>query len=684
MNGFALYLIKSVCWLTGFALVFLIFLRNERFFMLKRIFLITGIMASFFFPLLSFHYHVEVTVPVPLSLNPAENLVPGSPVIQQQFSGNKIDFMNLLLIVYLLGLFVFAASMIHHIILNFKSIYRYNYINENSAKIIRTSEYPSSFSFFNYVFINPSLGEKELREIMNHELVHIKQKHWLDLLLVELLRLLQWANPFIWIYIGLIKQNHEYLADEEALKQSSDPTLYKAALLNHVFRSPVISLTNSFNYYTNKNRFEMMKKIITSPYRKLKVLFIFPVFAILFYAFSEPQISYSENKTDVHSSTFNLIGKEVKGVVMKPDGNPFQGVQIAITGTDIRGTTDGSGKFNISEVPEESHIIFSYRGYLTQVLKPKYSGSMAIKLLKDPEYTEVHMPSSYEKALIVIDEVISNKSQAEALREMSADLIARMTVLRGKDAIAKYGEKGNNGVIEIITRKKAAEMGLKIPVRRTNPEDYPTFQGENYSKFSAWLAGRIKYPEEDAARGVNGRVTVSFTIQPDGSLSSARIQNAPDKLLGETVIKALNESPRWEPAKNTEVQDPFQTSVTLKFDLPDKITPDDTYVAVEQMPEYPGGDASLLDYIKSHTTYPEGAKADKAEGKVIVRFVINTKGGVEDAVVLKGVHPLLDAEALRIVSSLTGWLPGAQGGKPVNVWYMVPITFTLPKPEPDK
>jgi len=151
-----------------------------------------------------------------------------------------------------------------------------------------------------------------------------------------------------------------------------------------------------------------------------------------------------------------------------------------------------------------------------------------------------------------------------------------------------------------------------------------------------------------------------------------------DQSLGEAVVKAINESPRWEPAKNNEIHDPFSTTVTVKFDLPDKVTADDTFIVVEQAPEYPGGSTALLDFLQSNLRYPEAARSEKAEGRVIVRFVVNTKGKVEDAAVIKGVHPLLDAEALRIVGLLSGWLPGAQGGKPVNVWYMVPVTFTLP------
>jgi protein TonB len=101
------------------------------------------------------------------------------------------------------------------------------------------------------------------------------------------------------------------------------------------------------------------------------------------------------------------------------------------------------------------------------------------------------------------------------------------------------------------------------------------------------------------------------------------------------------------------------------------------FVVVEEMPMFPGGDAELLKYIAEHTNYPEVAKENNIQGRVIVRFCVTSKGGVNQVSVLKGVDPELDAEAVRVVNSLPAFKPGKQGGKPVPVWYMVPITFTL-------
>lgn len=101
------------------------------------------------------------------------------------------------------------------------------------------------------------------------------------------------------------------------------------------------------------------------------------------------------------------------------------------------------------------------------------------------------------------------------------------------------------------------------------------------------------------------------------------------------------------------------------------------FVVVEEMPMFPGGEVELLRYIMEHTQYPEVAKENNIQGKVIVRFCVTAKGGVDKVEILKGVDPELDKEAIRVVKTLPAFKPGKQGGKPVPVWYMVPINYTL-------
>lgn len=101
------------------------------------------------------------------------------------------------------------------------------------------------------------------------------------------------------------------------------------------------------------------------------------------------------------------------------------------------------------------------------------------------------------------------------------------------------------------------------------------------------------------------------------------------------------------------------------------------FVVVEDMPVFKGGDKALMKYIAEHVVYPEIAKENDIQGKVFVKFVINEKGKVTNVQLLRGVDPLLDKEAIKVIESLPDWKPGRQSGKNVKVSMQVPINFQL-------
>ena len=704
MEAFAGYLLKSSVWLSGFALVYLIFLRNERFFLIKRYYLLAGILTALFFPFISVRYQVELPAPEFSNVTMTAPETAYYPVIQEEGTSGSFDIRRLLLYCYLTGVMILiirflwqAGSLLR--IIGKSAVYK-----RNRIKLVRTGGLSSSFSFFNYVFIGSEVSDKELDEIMNHELVHVKQNHWFDLILVELLRVFQWMNPFTWIYSGFIRQNHEYLADESALQRTSDPSVYKAVLANQILGLPVFSISNSFSFSLNKKRFDMMNRIITSPYRKLKLLYVLPVIAVVFYAFAEADYSYAAQpvnpvnidlavNTDPVADGVTPLSlpvidgqgttnaeeiveqKQVKGVVLKEDGQPLAGVDITTTGTTGNAygtTTDNEGRFELNNITPDQSLLFSCRGYRRITLKPDFSKVMSVRMERDQEYVP---PAQRPMPLVVIDGVISEKPYPDAIQELRYDL-GPVRLVPTDEAKEKYGEKAANGVYEVTTRKKALEMGLRAPLPRLAPEDYPTFQGQRYTVFNDWVANQVRYPAAAKEKMVEGWATVNFNVELDGIISNIAYGPGIDPLLGDEVIRAIKASPAWDKPKNPDVDSPFSFSVTIGFRLPDQIIKDLPYVVVEQMPLYPGGEIELLNFLKNNLIYPEAAKAENIEGRVIVRFIVSKEGNAESATVLKGVHPLLDAEALRVVSKMSGFKPGMQDGKAVNVWYMVPVTFS--------
>ncbi len=101
------------------------------------------------------------------------------------------------------------------------------------------------------------------------------------------------------------------------------------------------------------------------------------------------------------------------------------------------------------------------------------------------------------------------------------------------------------------------------------------------------------------------------------------------------------------------------------------------YCIVEMMPQYPGGLAAMLKYIRENIKYPEQAMKERIQGRVTVSFIIEKDGSISDVKAVRSVHPLLDKEAVRMVKSMPKWSPGKHNGKPVRVRYNIPVMFKL-------
>ena len=415
METFALYLIKSTVWLTGFLLIYMLFLRNERFFVLNRIYLVFGIVASILFPLFTWRYTVIFPVTPTVDVLEPEILgaIPATVPVPEPF-----PIQNLLLYFYLTGALYLLFRLIKQTVSVWNVIRQSETYHFKSVKLIRTDRYPASFSFFSFVFINPSIDEPETSEIVNHEHEHIRQQHWMDLLLFEILRTMHWFNPASWLYGRLIRQNHEYLADERALQRTSNPAIYRAALLNQMFGGPVISLANSFNYSINKKRFKMMTKTIHSPFRKLKLLLALPLIAGVFYAFATPEYKFvpvenesvkteaaptgneiladqinallaqpTENETtSLQSQTANSVlaasttdEKTITGRIVSEDGQSLAGTSVIVKGSTLGTTSDVSGRFKL-KLTSDAPIVFSYVGFETQVANPDFEKEMLITM----------------------------------------------------------------------------------------------------------------------------------------------------------------------------------------------------------------------------------------------------------------------------------------------------------------
>lgn len=105
--------------------------------------------------------------------------------------------------------------------------------------------------------------------------------------------------------------------------------------------------------------------------------------------------------------------------------------------------------------------------------------------------------------------------------------------------------------------------------------------------------------------------------------------------------------------------------------------PEKVFDMVEQMPQFPGGQAEMMQFISKNMKYPTIAQENGTQGRVTCQFVIGADGKVRDVKVLRGVDPYLDKEAVRVIMSMPKWIPGKQNGKAVSVKYTIPVMFRL-------
>ena len=172
-------------------------------------------------------------------------------------------------------------------------------------------------------------------------------------------------------------------------------------------------------------------------------------------------------------------------------------------------------------------------------------------------------------------------------------------------------------------------------------------------------------------------IQIQPEIKPPAQLARASQNVAPEIVTDTTAVTSF--IPIMEELTRTLTDGDVNDTVMVAIDTPVEIVPaePEPYVFVEEMPEFPGGNKALLQFIAKNLVYPSEALDNNISGKVILQFVVTKDGSIGRIEILKGVDPLLNREAIRVVGMLPKLKPGKQNGVPVPVWFSVPVTFQL-------
>ncbi|MGV8962098.1 MAG: TonB family protein [Candidatus Saccharimonadaceae bacterium] len=635
METFLIYFAKVNIALIGLYLLYVVLFRKDTFIKIRRYYFISAILFSLAYPFLTVtalgnlidlrapeaQYETTITLGdmsmeglIMEDLEPVPAPIPWLPIIKWTLLSGSLIFTIR---------FIWQLSYIIRIKTRSEKKDLFGYIFYHLWDEI------NPFSFFNWIFIHTETHtEDELKQILLHEQTHVRQWHSLDIMLVEMLRILFWWNPVVWLMKRDIAINLEYLADKAVLQKGVKTSEYQYHLLQLTYHDTAVQIVNNFNVSQLKQRIMMMNSK-KSPLRKLaKYLSVLPLALLLIMANSlyaqqiEPQ---QENTPPQDPQKKESKGDELFIVVDKqpifPGGTQalmnFLGENIKYPAEAVKNKTEGRVILNfviekdssVSEINIERGIdplidaeairVISMmpkwepgqqngenvRVRFTLPIEFKIPGEDKEKAvndlivigdgsMKDASSQTLAEKFGEVKPLIIIDDVKMEKEFD--LNSIKPEEIESISVLKDKSAVEMYGNEGKDGVILIITKKMHK---LKSPVS--------------------------------------------------------------------TVSEKLG------------------------------VDPNEVFVVVEKQPEFPGGIEALMKFLGDNVKYPVDAQKKGTQGRVITNFVINKDGSISNIKIVRSVDPLLDAEASRVIAMMPNWKPGTQKGKAVNVRFTLPVIFRL-------
>ncbi|MGE5350964.1 MAG: TonB family protein [Acidobacteriota bacterium] len=276
MNSFEFYLLQSSFSFMIFYLFYMARLKKETMHHMNRFYLLMAGIFSVTLPLFRFSLPPgDVGRTITVYLEPV--LIGGNT----KAADYGISLNSILLVTYLL---VSAALLIRFL----WRLYEITKLGDYTApviieghKTILLDEGHSPFSFFKTIFLpKGNLEDPALSTLILHEEAHIKSLHSLDIVFFEVLTIILWFNPFVWLMKKELEAQHEFIADTEVISKGTDSIEYKSTLLNFAFRAGGNAVTNNFNSLL-KRRFEMLAKEKSSKYAKLKFLLSIPLMMLV-------------------------------------------------------------------------------------------------------------------------------------------------------------------------------------------------------------------------------------------------------------------------------------------------------------------------------------------------------------------------------------------------------------------
>ena len=529
MGVFFIYILKSSVCLVLFYLFFRLLLSKETFHRFNRMALLGVLFFSLLIPCIEVttRHQVEVQQAV-LSIEQlllmAELEVTSANVGAVQET-SAISWVQIVLLVYLAGILFLACRNIYSLICLFRLIHsgKHEKLEKGVTLVVHNQEI-APFSWMKYIVISRKDLEENGREILIHEMAHIHHRHSVDLLVADICIFFQWFNPGAWLLKQELQNVHEYEADETVINEGVNAKEYQLLLIKKAVGTRLYSMANSFNHSKLKKRITMMLKEKSNPWARLKYLYVLPLAAIAVTAFARPEIS--EKVEEISAVKVNDLAeivekKSEENVVKEPIDTTKNKVVVVGYRTEKKDSVLTSGKkkvaISVQGISGEGKPLVIINGKesdreVVNALNPERiesvsvigpekaikiygekakDGVMDIKLYSEKKFaprkieieginkTRLDALNSGAKSwgatfrsadggkpLVIIDG--KEATGDDPLANISPDRIRSISVLKDKTALAAYGDKGKNGVIEVNLLVKEEYQARQISIRAIN------------------------------------------------------------------------------------------------------------------------------------------------------------------------------------------------------------------------
>ena len=594
MKTILFYLFEVNIYLIIFYVFFLVFLRKEIYSRLNRYYLLGSCFMSLIIPLI----YIPALSIINLSflnlagidniLNSPElmqntEFMSADPAIIESYTSSIVITDILLFIAGTISMFLIVKNVVNYYRI-LKIINKYGVNFYNNYKIIYTDNNSPIFSFLNYIFWNRriDINKPEGRTIFNHEIIHVKEKHSLDLILFELLTVFLFYNPVIYFYKRSIRLIHEYIADNNIINENElTDNEYCSQLFNMTFSLQTNPLINNFFNNSNlKNRLKMITKTKSGKKSIGKLFLLIPLLTVILTISSCINITvrktlitapipknmdeeiiikeYLEDKEE-DKKTFYIV--EDMPTFMKGNQNNSLGVfrnwisknlkypQIAKE-NGIEGTVHAT--FVINESGKISNV------KILRPLDPALDAEAKRVLLSSPRWTPgkqrgraVSVAMSIPIKFTLTKKGQSNDKQPEA--RIQGQKISKSEFFKNEKFRDMINEEIGDGQVFYIV------------------EEMPTFMEGNKDNslkiFRNWISDNLKYPAIAMEHGIEGTVHTSFVIDESGKVSNVKILRPLDPALDAEAKRAIMSAPRWTPGKQRGQAVKVALSIPVKFVL---------------------------------------------------------------------------------------------------------------------